>query len=212
MDCSQAKSLFNAYLDAELSGSLAAEFAAHKLQCAACRRELALLEVMGHVLATDRSAPELTPDFTDRLMACAAELPPAKPRPWRRRLLYVGGPLAAAACVLVAVNLYQAPQTKVLPSVERMQSAEDMLRQVEQVRLTHPDNAELKALETALRERVDRIAAGTEESTRLLENFGKMTIMEILDSIQLDASRAQPAAPPSATTSGVDHAPPVEDL
>lgn len=212
MDCSQAKSLFNAYLDEELSGSLAAEFAAHKLQCAACRRELALLEVMGHVVATDRTAPELSADFTDRLMACATALPPAKRRPWRRRLLYIGGPLAAAACVLLAVNLFQPPQKQVLSGVERVNSAEEMLRQVEQVRLTQPDNPELAALEKALRERVDRIAEGTEESTRLLENFGKMTIMEILDSIQLDASRAQPAAPPSATTSGVDHAPPAEDL
>ncbi len=218
MDCSQAKSLFNTFLDSELTGSLAAEFAAHKLQCAACRRELALLEVMGHVLATDTSTPGLDAEFTDRLVACALA-PANQPRRWPRRLLYIGGPLAAAACLLLTFSLLRskpqdAPLTpQVLPWEQKMDSPAEMLKQVEQARLSHPDDAQLAALESALREHVDRISAGTQESTKLLENFGKMTIMEILDSIQIDRSKERQEAPPSANTSGVDrHAPPVGDL
>ncbi|HRX85487.1 MAG TPA: zf-HC2 domain-containing protein [Phycisphaerae bacterium] len=219
MDCSQAKSLFNAFLDGELNGSLAAEFATHKLQCASCRRELALLEVMGHVLSTDTVVPELNADFTDRLMACALE--PARPqRLWRRRVLYIGGPLAAAACVLLALSVFRGvpvkPETEITPQVlpfeERMDSPEAMLRQVEKARETHPESRELAALEDALRQRVAHIASGTEEGTKLLENFGKMTIMEILDSIQLDRPQEQQDAQPAANTSGVEHVPPADSL
>jgi len=221
MDCVSARSLFDAHLDGELSGSLAAEFATHKLQCPACRRELALLEVTGQVLAADTEVPKLDAEFTDRLIACVAS---SAPRRWRRRNLawLVGGPLAAAACLTFALRLSpdSAPavnsggmrETHVLGGVERMDSAQEMLEQIEQVRRVHPDNAELAAFERALRERVAQIANGTAQSADLLENYGKLTIMEILESMKVDQPKAGATAAPDAATSGDAHDPPVEDL
>ncbi len=100
MRCEQARQLFDAYLDGELSTALATELGAHRLRCANCRRELALLEVASHVLRTD-TAPAVTEDFTDRLLRCVEESPR-----WRwakiRRMGYIAVPLAAAAVVLLA--------------------------------------------------------------------------------------------------------------
>jgi hypothetical protein len=221
MDCTAAKSLLNAYLDGELSGSLAAEFAAHKLQCPACRRELALLEVTGHVLAADTDVPQLDEDFTDRLIACAAAPAPLHRR-HRRLLLVIGAPLAAAASLLLVVSLYMMSpkpadegkprETLVLDHIERMDSAQEMLEQIEQARRVHPDNAELAELERALRERVDQIANGSEQGADLLENYGKLTIMELLESMKLDRPKQNDATPPDANTSGDEHDPRVEDL
>ncbi len=66
MNCEQARNLFDAFLDQSLSGSLATEFGAHRLACNQCRRELALLEVAGHVIAADSEAPLIGDEFTDR--------------------------------------------------------------------------------------------------------------------------------------------------
>ena len=89
MDCAQAQALFQTHLDGELTGSLAAEFAAHKLTCGTCRRELALLEVTGHVIAADQDVPLLGDEFTDRLIAIATQRKPWYQRP--RTLWAMGG-------------------------------------------------------------------------------------------------------------------------
>ena len=103
MKCKQAQQLFDAYLDGELSDSLATELGAHRVHCAECRRALALMEVSGHIIGSDGETPELSASFTDRLLACMEE-----PRNrslvhqlWRWR--YVAGPLAAAAVVTFAI-------------------------------------------------------------------------------------------------------------
>jgi len=222
MNCKQAQDLFNAHLDGDLTGSLAAEFAAHKLQCASCRRELALLEVTGHVLAADTRTPSLDAEFTDRLIACATAPAPRRLLPGRRTLLAVFGPLAAAACLLLAFSLGDnearvadqgdAPATYVLPDVERMDTPEEMLSQIQQVRRAHPEIAELEALEIALREKIEQIAGDTEESAKLLESFGEMTIMEILETLQRDRSQPQAPAAPGSDASGDRHDPSVEKL
>lgn len=101
MDCRQAQQLFDAYLDGELSPSLATELGAHRVQCADCRRALALLEVSGHIISADHD--EVMPDeaFTDRLLACMDEPNPAiTHRIWR--VATIGGGLAAAALVALA--------------------------------------------------------------------------------------------------------------
>jgi hypothetical protein len=101
MRCEEARQLFDAYLNGELSTRMATELHAHRVKCGSCRRELALLEVSGHVLRVDREAVGLDADFTDRLMACM-ETPKSR---WPRRLrwaAYVGAPLAAAAVVAMA--------------------------------------------------------------------------------------------------------------
>jgi len=101
MRCEEARDLFNAYLDGELSAALATELGAHRLKCAECRRRLALLEVSGHILASDRDPVSIGDGFTDRLLACM-EKPAGR---WTQRLrhrLYWAGPLAAAAVVALA--------------------------------------------------------------------------------------------------------------
>lgn len=101
MDCRQAQQLFDAYLDGELSPSLATELGAHRVQCASCRRALALLEVSGHIIRADHE--EAAPDdaFADRLLACMDEPNPALThRMWR--IATLGGGLAAAALVALA--------------------------------------------------------------------------------------------------------------
>ena len=101
MHCEQARQLFDAYLDGELSAPLATELGAHRLQCADCRRALALLEVSGHIIASDEVRPKLKEGFSDRLLACMA----APQTSWThrvRRVLYIAGPLAAAAVIALA--------------------------------------------------------------------------------------------------------------
>lgn len=101
MRCEQARELFNAYLDGELSPTLETELAAHRLHCAECRRSLALLEVSGHIVASDREPVELQGDFTDRLVACVK----TRNGTWTRYVrpgLYLGGPLVAAAVIVLA--------------------------------------------------------------------------------------------------------------
>jgi hypothetical protein len=105
MNCSEAERLFDAHLDAELSGSLRLEFDAHRLRCRFCQRKLAMLETCEHVLASHSRAPRLSADFTDSVMAAvAASAPPARPFTlFRSRGLYAGG--LAAAAVIAAVWL-----------------------------------------------------------------------------------------------------------
>lgn len=103
MDCTQARQLFDAYLDGELTGSLKTELGAHRLRCADCRRELALLEVSGHIITSDRASESLSDGFTDRLLACM----PQRRTNWYvryRRALYVATPLAAAALIAIAFS------------------------------------------------------------------------------------------------------------
>ena len=101
MKCEQAQQLFDAYLDGQLSASQQTELGAHRLHCADCRRALALLEVSGHVLATDRDPVKIGDQFSDRLTACM-DVRQAK---WSHRLpkfLYVAVPIAAAAVIALA--------------------------------------------------------------------------------------------------------------
>lgn len=101
MRCEQARQLFDAYLDGELSPALATEFGAHRLRCPECRRALALLEVTGHIITADHDPVCVADGFTDRLMACMD----LRRTHWSgrlRRSLYIAAPLAAAAVVLLA--------------------------------------------------------------------------------------------------------------
>lgn len=101
MDCRQAQQLFDAYLDGELSASLATELGAHRVQCGSCRRALALLEVSGHILRADHEVASPRQEFTDRLLACM-DRPEST---WTQRVWRLGlatGGLAAAAVVALA--------------------------------------------------------------------------------------------------------------
>ena len=101
MRCEEARKLFDAYLDGELSPSLATELGAHRVHCAACRRSLALLEVSGHIISSDREPVNVPEDFSERLLACVD----VREHSWPtrvRRSLYVVGSLAAAAVIAMA--------------------------------------------------------------------------------------------------------------
>lgn len=101
MNCEQAQQLFDAYLDGELSAMLKTELGAHCVQCADCRRAMALIQVSGHILNADRDPVELGAGFSDRLIACVD----SREKHWTvrfRRWAYVGGPMAAAAVILLA--------------------------------------------------------------------------------------------------------------
>lgn len=121
MRCEQVRQLFDAYLDGDLSPSQATEVGAHRLHCAECRRTLALMEVSGHILASDRDQVSLPGDFTDRLLACV-KTPRSRWRQALRRTVYIGGPMAAAAMIglafLGAFNRPGPSETRVLGEKE----------------------------------------------------------------------------------------------
>jgi hypothetical protein len=208
MNCEQAQNLFDAYLDGELHGPLATEFAAHRLRCPTCRRELALLEVAGHVISSDTKSPLLSAEFTDRLLACAAQRP--RQKTWRRRLLVIGGPLAAAACVALVVAIWseqpkRAPQ--VLPKRQVVESTEELQRQVERALQQNPDNADLQRFAEALRQASSEIVEGTRESADLLQQTGREAILKLLQSLPVENPKAADAG---AEAAGEEHVSPAD--
>ncbi len=106
ISCRQARHLFDAFLDDELSPGLRAELHTHRVNCPACSQELAILEACADVIATDRREPRLHPDFADRVMVAFAGRRPAATYRWRRIVLFVGSPFAAAAVLLFALTTW----------------------------------------------------------------------------------------------------------
>ena len=110
MRCEQAIHMLDAYLDGELSSSLATEVNAHCLRCRDCGRALALAQVAESVISSDCLAPVVREDFTDRLLACLKPVPRLRRLPWRRGI-YIGAPIAAAAVVAFAFLGFFEPPT-----------------------------------------------------------------------------------------------------
>ncbi len=172
MHCEQARNLFDAYLNGELSSALETELAAHRLQCPDCRHQLAMLEVVGHVVAADGEDEHSLDDaFTDRLMACLDERRIAPVRPgWRPWALWCGGLAAAAAIAITSTILVNRPhprvlgvrQEKVVEPVDLGLAADSLARDLETNWQQHYDNA------------------------RDVIRFGEMTIMQILDRLGID--------------------------
>lgn len=103
--CQHARHLFDSYLDGELSASLQTELHAHRLSCTACQNELAMLEACGDVIAMDRREPEVSGDFTSRVLLVYRAKPAVKRRRWGRVAMWVGSPLAAAASIALVMSL-----------------------------------------------------------------------------------------------------------
>ncbi len=119
MNCGRFGKLIDSYLDGRLSGSLLAEFHAHRLACRRCMRVVSMLQAAGDVIAYDRSGePKIGADFTDRVMLA---LPPVMQKAnrsvWLVRLTAGAASLAAAAAISMAVML--AGQAPVAPSTHR---------------------------------------------------------------------------------------------
>lgn len=105
MNCSEAEQLFDAFLDRELTGSLRLEFDAHRLRCRDCQQKLAMLEACEHILSRDGRTPNLSDDFTERLMGeiGAKGLRPRRAIPMQV-WLSAAALLPAAALLLFAVS------------------------------------------------------------------------------------------------------------
>jgi len=184
MNCNQAQGLFNAYLDETLTGSMATEFAAHRLRCADCRRQLALMEVTGQFIANDSAAPDLDDAFTDSVVALAAR--PARRLVFPRKAMRIAGPLlASAACLMLAVIYWPRPdETRVLGHQEQVTT--DQLREnVESALARDPQNDQLKNLARELNAGGQRWLRHTVDGAAKLENYGKKTIMDVLELIRI---------------------------
>lgn len=102
MNCSDCEQLFDAYLDGHLAGSLRLEFDAHRLRCRRCQQTLAMMETIGHVIASDPHAPELSPSFTQRVMQDIGRSRTVR-FPLRRVALVAAAFTQAAAVLLLAI-------------------------------------------------------------------------------------------------------------
>jgi hypothetical protein len=180
MRCEQARQLFDAYLDGELSPALATELGAHRVQCAECRRALALLEVTGHILASDREPVRLGADFSDRLLACMA----LRPGRWTlraRRTLYIGGPLAAAAVVALAfIGVFDRPEGQRLGAKEAPPDeivTQWLLEAEEQPATEHPAELALDEWSHRARENVDSTRLSGESLHEMLD----LTVRQWID-------------------------------
>ncbi len=210
MNCQQAGNLFDAYLDGELSASLETELAAHRLQCAACRQELALLEVAGHVIAVDSdSETPLDEAFTERLLACIEPAAANAARIWYRRWWISGVTLAAAALAIACTVWLTRPAGRVAGArFENPQLLVDRPAESEQ--------ADFQQAADSLVQQVDSTWSSRADSAQSLLDFGQMTILQILDEFSIDQTEEpeeqfQPLpasfdelAPPPATESDIE--------
>lgn len=108
MNCRQAQHLLDSYLDGELPVSLRAEVHAHRLTCPDCQRAMAIVEVAGDVIGSDRPEPLMSLSFTDRVLS--AVRPPEEARVQRivrfRRAAAFFGPIVSAAALWMFVVSY----------------------------------------------------------------------------------------------------------
>lgn len=104
MYCPECEQLFDAYLDGQLAGSLRLEFDAHRLRCQRCQQTLAMLEAAGNVIASDSQVPEMSEDFTERVMRDITQ-PQVRTLcfPSPRVALIAAAVVQAAAVITVAV-------------------------------------------------------------------------------------------------------------
>jgi hypothetical protein len=191
MQCEQARQLFDAYLDGELSPSLATELGAHRLRCADCRQALALLEVSGHILRSDRDTVQASDDFTDRLLACVDTGPT-----WRRRVLhtiYVGGPLAAAAVIALAfIGVFDGKRPSQVAGVKELASPA-VVRSIDPSKATVPA-VQLPAVdpaEKALGDFIDQTQQRMKDKGDSVQRVLDLTILQMLDILEEAKERSQ---------------------
>ena len=212
LTCQQARNLFDAHLNRDLSDDLSTEITAHCLRCPSCRQELALLEVAGQVIRAEHDEPSLSEDFTDRLIACIRQQPIA-PIPFyrRARVLWTAGLALAAACLLVVVGLWpNSPRPLVLGDKETREQAEARMK------LTAPE-IPLDQATLAIQERFQQGATAARNALDALGEASKRTLWATLQAIWSqtnDKGASTGNAPRSAETASPDTsaAGEVEDL
>jgi anti-sigma factor RsiW len=214
MNCKQARNLFDAHFDGELSPALAAELDAHRLHCASCRQGMALMEVAGHVIASSDSRTTVSDDFTDRLLACIAKEPPR--RQYRFWVMRVGAPLAAAALLVFSFTLWNRPEPRVLD--HRVESGNgqlvDPIRQ-ERGSVPLPEAANVDEAADAFQQTVSEAMQRTRQTSQSLVRFGNMTLLQVIDALQLEQLRnGEPpdADPPLQGNTTPDDADDIEEI
>lgn len=189
MDCEQARQLFDAYLNGELSPRLATELGAHRVRCTECRRALALLEVTGHIIASDDEPVSLQGAFADRLLACV-ESPKKR---WTRRLrrgLYIAGSLAAAAVFALAfIGIFDSDPGRV--AGEKVESeglifddpslTADLLPEEAGAHAQDGTQLPLERSVEQTRENLIEKLQSVEQSVESLQHLGELTIAQLLD-------------------------------
>jgi len=209
MHCEQAQQLFDAYLNGELPSSLVTELGAHRLSCANCRRELALLEVTGHIITSSQDDETLSGGFTQRLLSCMDEPGLGVWRRWRRRL-YVAGPLAAAAVVVLAfLGVFDRNDGQVAGRLEQNPAFVRILNGTNQPGDQSPsssDSADFSQPPSnrVLGEWMNRTQAefdAKRKSGKSLQSAFDMTILQLLDIIEQSKQ---------ATPNGQDQSSPVD--
>ena len=195
ISCRQARHLFDAFLDDELSPAMRAELHTHRLSCPDCSQELALLEACADVVASDRREPVLHEDFTDRVLVAFAGRKPVPSYRWRRIAVFAGSPLAAAAVLVFAFTAWfhqPAPVHKVLGGTKgAVRLPDSLLPDVMKVShtLTPEQQAELAKLEplqakdvlaawlSPAVERANNLLSQTQDSASQLANFVRLGIL-----------------------------------
>ena len=189
MDCHQARKLFDAYLDGELSPSLATELGAHRLRCPECRQAFALLEVSGHILRSDRDPVQAPDDFTDRLLACVDSAPL-----WRRKLLkvlYVGGPLAAAAVIALAfVGVFDRRNPSQVAGVQQI-IAQPYVATSSKALEPSVASAPIDPAQQALNEFFDRSQQQVQVQGESVQRVFDLTILQMLEILEDAKNRSQ---------------------
>ncbi|MBU0639459.1 MAG: hypothetical protein KKB50_11390 [Planctomycetes bacterium] len=101
MNCDELEKLLDAYLDDDLAGSLRLEFHTHRLRCRRCQQTVAMMEAIGHIIASDSNTPALADDFSDQVMDRVERLQPRGKRLRATRIAVVTGVMLQAAAVLM---------------------------------------------------------------------------------------------------------------
>ncbi len=190
MDCKQAEKLFDAYLDGELSGSMATELGAHRLQCANCRRALALLEVTGHIISSDRKPESLTPDFTDRLLACVDEQELGNWAKWQHRF-YLGAALAAAAVIVLAfAGFFDGTRVGMVAGEKEVNPSMTSDAPVEAIEDDEPIEPAKEAALSEWFRRTEKNVKSKKESGESLQRALDSTLEQVLDVLENEADMA----------------------
>jgi hypothetical protein len=203
MRCDEARQLFDAYLDGELSPALATELGAHRLRCPECRRALALLEVTGHIVASDQDPVAVGEGLTDRLLACMEQQQIRWPHRIRR-VLYIGGPLAAAAVICLAfLGVFDRERGQALGEKDWAEPAaiKDILTDDTETEGTDQDDSATLELDR-LGQQFQRNLDSKRHSVESLQQARDMTVGQFLDVLEQakDKSTAQdhfPGADPT---------------
>ena len=187
MRCEQARQLFDAYLDGELSSALATELGAHRVRCPDCRRALALLEVSGQLITSDRDEAHLRENFSTRLLACM-ETPKNRWYERGRYVVYYVGPLAAAAVIALAfVGVFDRSNGTKVQGVKVDNVEAPSARVVPESTITSLEADESAGAEHALDEFIDQTRKSMQNKRQSGESLQKaldLTIGQWLDILE----------------------------